>query len=429
MLEAAGVWQRGYTRFTRSRRPDVFCSRIQQAVRTPFHAASTPFRAAYACPVATFAYTCRMDRIPFGVYERKGSPFWWIWHGHRDDRKQESSGKRRSNPVGWKQAYDLARLRAGAAEGGVSGDESRWDAWVEDWLRVLLPNPENAGSLVTAKMHWKFIRAWLGSRSLLDPAGVTYAVAMEYFAWRQKNRRHQDRPKVQTATIEMKLLRRVLGEAVRREFIPKNPLAELKLAKPIPKEKPEITAEEEVTIRSALAAREGHLPWKERWMTVSFLFGIRHGWRINETSAPLDRVRFDSWEVLVRSKGNKWRTVPVHPELRPILADVKASGQKRSCAFPNNDVKAASRAWSLFFRGSARDKIKGLFPHLCHHCGRVTVISRLARAGVPERLVMEFVGHWSITSHRIYSRVAHGDLQRCIFPDAPATSGPPSPSP
>lgn len=368
-----------------------------------------------------------MARVPFGVYRRKGSPFWWIWWGHRKTRKQESSGKKRTNPVGWKQAYDLARMKGGALEGGSSGDESHWDVWVDDWLRTLLPNPEQSGSLGTALMHWKFIRGFLGSKNILDPAGVTYAIAMEYFAWRQKNRRHLNRPKVQTATIEMKLLRRVLGEAVRREFIPKNPLSELKLAKPIPKEKPEITPEEESAIRAALAKREGHLPWKERWMTISFLFGIRHGWRINETSFPLERLRVETWEVLVRSKGNKWRTVPVHPELRPILSELKATKQKTSCVFPEGDVKRGSREWSMFFRGCDRDNIKGLFPHLCHHCGRVTCISRLARAGVPERLVMEFVGHWSVTSHRIYSRVAHGDLQRCIFPDGQPSEASPSP--
>lgn len=366
--------------------------------------------------------------MAFGVYERAGSPYWWIWYGAGKGRKFQSSGKRRTDPLGWKHAFDLARTRGGSGEALTSSAKAHFDAWVEDWLRIQFPNPEQHRSLKLSMMHWKFIRAYLGDQNAHEPAKITYALAMDYFVWRQKNRRQMDRPKVQTAVIELKLLRRVMAEAVKRGFANQNPLSEMKLRKPRHKEKPEITAEEEAEIRRVLAAREGHLHATEQWMTISFLFGIRHGWRIAETSFPLSRVNFARWEVLVHSKGDKWRTVPVHPELRPVLTKLRAAKATMSCVFPDGSAQAASRAWSLLLRGCERDNIKGIFPHLCHHCCRVTVISRLARAGVAERLVMEFVGHWSITSHRIYSRVAHGDLERCIFPDAPSTASPPSPS-
>jgi len=364
----------------------------------------------------------------FGVYKRGNSPYWWIWFGTGKDRAFESSGKRRTDPLGWKHAYDLARARAGDAASAGNSKSARWDAWVEDWLRIRMPDERQARSLRLNLMHWRFIRAFLGDRGVLEPKGVTYALAMDYLVWRQKNRRLPQRPKVQTSVIEVKLLKRVLSEAVNRGFIPKNPLAELKLTAPKHKEKPEITPEEEAIIRAALAKREGHLPVTERWMTISFLFGIRHGWRIAETSFPLKRVNFQTWDVLVHSKGDRWRTVPVHPELRPILSELKESGAALSCVFPENSSQRASYHWSMLLRGCERDNVKGILPHLSHHCGRVTVISRLARAGVPERVVMEFVGHWSVSCHRIYSRVAHGDLQRCILPDAPPIEAPPSPS-
>ena len=363
----------------------------------------------------------------FGVYKRKGSPFYWVWYGSGAGRKMESSRKRKDDPLGWKQAYDYARMKGGGGGGKTSTKSAHWDAWVEDWIDTILPVANH--SKQTALIGWRFLRAYLGSVDALEPADVTYGTAMGYFAWRKNNRRQKDRPKIHTARREVVMLKRIMEEARKRGFVATNPLLELKLPAHKPKEKPEISAEEEAIIRKHLAGKEGHLPITERWMTISFLFGIRQGWRIAETSFPLSRVNWETWEVLVHSKGDRWRTVPVHPELRPILLELRAAGAKLSCVFPRNSPMAASVAWSLMLRGVERDNIKGLLPHLCHHCCRVTAVSRLARAGVPERLVMEFVGHWSITSHRIYSRVAHGDLARCILPDAPSSGSPQSPAP
>ena len=53
-------------------------------------------------------------------------------------------------------------------------------------------------------------------------------------------------------------------------------------------------------------------------------------------------------------------------------------------------------------------------PHLCFHCTRVTVATRMARAGVPISEAMAFVGHASETIHRIYQRLAAADLSSAV---------------
>lgn len=53
-------------------------------------------------------------------------------------------------------------------------------------------------------------------------------------------------------------------------------------------------------------------------------------------------------------------------------------------------------------------------PHLCFHCTRVTVITRMARAGVPISQAMRYVGHASTAVHKIYQRLAASDLSSAV---------------
>ncbi len=366
----------------------------------------------------------------YGVFKRENSPFWWIYfYSAPKERVQQSSKKRRDDPLGWKQAYDLAKSKARDFEAVDRGGNALWDTWVEGWLESRLPNDHQKKSRKTTLQHWRFIRAFLGSKGVDTPAGVSYNIAMEYFAWRKQHKRLPGRPKVQTAVTEMAMLKRVMREAVNRGFAHRNPLDQMELIRPKPREKPEISPDEENIIRAAISQREGQLPLTERWMTISFEIAIRHGWRIAETAFPLKRIDFTTWRVLVHQKGDRWRTVPVHPELRPLFTELHRLGAKVSCVFPKNSVQRASYAWSMLLRGCARDKVVGILPHLCFHCCRVTVISRMARAGVSERLIMEWVGHASTAVHRIYQRVRSDDLEKCILPSGHAIALPPNAAP
>jgi integrase len=48
--------------------------------------------------------------------------------------------------------------------------------------------------------------------------------------------------------------------------------------------------------------------------------------------------------------------------------------------------------------------------HLTFHSTRVSVITRMARAGVTQQKAMRFVGHASATIHRVYQRLNAGDV-------------------
>jgi hypothetical protein len=68
--------------------------------------------------------------------------------------------------------------------------------------------------------------------------------------------------------------------------------------------------------------------------------------------------------------------------------------------------------------------------HLCFHCTRVTVITRLCRANVSESQAMRFVGHASETIHRVYQRLRAEDVSACVsalrIPSSESSDLPPS---
>ena len=66
----------------------------------------------------------------------------------------------------------------------------------------------------------------------------------------------------------------------------------------------------------------------------------------------------------------------------------------------------ASKEWWKFFKAIGLHQ-KGV----CFHCTRVTVISRLIRAGASENKVQKIVHHASTEIHRIYQRIGVDDLR------------------
>ena len=108
-------------------------------------------------------------------------------------------------------------------------------------------------------------------------------------------------------------------------------------------------------------------------------------------------------EITFDVKGGKTFTTKLHDGLVPLISRLKTEGRERTFDL----CSQAGREWTRFFR-----KI-GL-KHLCFHCTRVTVITRLCRANVSESQAMRFVGHASETIHRIYQRLRAEDVGACV---------------
>jgi integrase len=347
----------------------------------------------------------------YSVYPRKDSPFWWIAFlcPRKGIRVCESSKQRRDEKLGFKRALDLAREksedgRVAKAELGVAA----WELWVPAWLT--LKYSDRPRTFAAEKHRWRFLHAFLTERKVWVPSEVTYQLGLDFLAWRQQHKTRSGKGGYNNALGELRMLGRIMRESVRRGFVKASPLERMGLKRHKSPEKPEITEDEIAAILNALKEKEGGLPITQRWMTVSFTIALHQGCRLQETSLPLGMIDERAGTVTFHQKGDRIFTTRLHDGLRPLVAELRAAKAKRTCVLP----RMASKEWHWFLKGRPERNHVGVAPRICFHCTRVTVITRLARAGVPIQQAMRYVGHADETIHRIYQRLQTPDLDRCL---------------
>ncbi len=332
------------------------------------------------------------------LYKRPNSDFWWV--KFRDpatgEIKRESTKCRVGIGSHLRRAREICTGKTRAEnQAPITKQHAPWEVWVTEFLNNHYATKPK--TLLRYLGAWKSLRVYLETFKILYPAQLTYKHATDYVEWRQK-------PSAEgmywasrgTAIWELKILRLLMSEAVRQGLATTNPCVRLGLKKGHTREKPEITDDEIAIIRRALKTRP-------EWMRTSFEIAIHQGCRSTETCIPLSRIDLERMQITFDVKGGKTFTTKLHDSLVPLVSRLKADGRERTfdlCA-------QAGREWTRFFR-----KI-GL-RHLCFHCTRVTVITRLCRANVSESQAMRFVGHASETIHRIYQRLRAEDVSACV---------------
>lgn len=339
------------------------------------------------------------------VYARTGSSKWYIsYPGPDGRRKHKATSHGVGDHSGRRKAYDEA-MQLAKQSAGRGGD---W-LWVIPWLRL----KHSGRTLQRYESSWSHVQRWLLDSGVTSPQAVRYAHVQAYMAWRVS----QKRPRGtfishNTALLEVKVLGMVMRESVRRELVEANPLAQIGIRRKPGREKPAMTPDEIATIRTALLD-------EPTWMTECFEIAIHQGCRLTETQVPVDQVDLVNQAITFKGKAGKVFTTMLHPALVPLVRRKQAEGSKVLCTLP----RMAAKAWHGFFR-----RIK--LGHLCFHSTRVTVITQMARSGVPQGVAQSFVGHASATVHRIYQRLSVPDLARAVaaIPAWPGSQDGPAPT-
>lgn len=343
------------------------------------------------------------------VYERARSPYFYVSYYcvKKMKRVHEATPWRVGDPSSRKLALRFAAAKSQEADAfrGVRKTEV-WSVWVEKHLENTFRKQPR--TLDRYKEAWDWVRVYLDEKQVYVPAAVTYMLCQDYVDWRlAKTERRCGRPVSRnTAIFEIKVFGGLMNEAVRRGFRIDNPCQKLGLKRDPAKEKQEMTDAEIATIRAELATLEGTLPLPDRWMTISFEIGIHQGCRLAETAMAMTAVSLEANTLRFIGKGRngvpKIFTTALHPGLRPLMQDLVKAGAGTTCRHP----KMPSLQWFRFLNRIGMG-------HLCFHCTRVTVITRLARAGVPMPQAMRFVGHSSEQVHAIYQKLKCDDLSAC----------------
>lgn len=264
-------------------------------------------------------------------------------------------------------------------------------AWVPEFIESHYVNEKTRSR---AFLAWSAFSVFLDSRKISEPSLVAFAHGHEYVAWRQAPPAGCGIKKAakNTAILEVKVAGRVMQHAVRLGLAPANPLYRLGLRKDPHKEKSEITLEEQARIEAALVD-------EPQWMQDAWLVAMKLGCRLRQTATLMADIDERAGTIYLPKQKNKRHLASLHPDLLPLVKRRRAEKAVRLVDLP----EVVSVAWRRFF-----DRIG--MPEHCFHDTRVTAITRLARAGIPEQQTKAYVGHASTVVHEVYTKLKAPDV-------------------
>ena len=187
--------------------------------------------------------TCKMASL----YKRSRSPFWWIkWRDERGKIQRESLCLRIGIGSETKRAREIRAertLKEAKAATSVSrrGDKQDLVMWVPEWFRVRYSN--SPLTLTKYQESWHAISAFFEERKIKRAEQVHREDVISFVEWRQKPSSPSVRASSRnTALHDLKVLRAILYEALRRGWANQNAAARLGLKADRSREKPEFTA-------------------------------------------------------------------------------------------------------------------------------------------------------------------------------------------
>jgi integrase len=119
-------------------------------------------------------------------------------------------------------------------------------------------------------------------------------------------------------------------------------------------------------------------------------------------------IRVTNLKTFGRRRGDKYRLVPVHPALAPILARRRKASPALPCPFPARQQNSTLRA---IVRAADR---AGLAPGVGVHTLRHTFAAHLVQRGVSLYVVSKLLGHSSQETTRIYAHLSVGSLESAV---------------
>ena len=332
------------------------------------------------------------------IFTRRNSPFWWIkWRDATGRIRRETTSLRLDSKLETRKAREISMLRSIEeirSGGPAPGKERLIKTWVPEWLAAT----KSGGTLRRYLQCWVALDIFFESKGISLAEQITRAHCLDYFAKRKVDVGGLGKTHTNTVLLDLKVLRLILFEAQKRGWIHSNPASRLGIDPVKAKERQELTLADIALIRFHL--EEGS---DQR---IAFEIALHQGCRLKETSLPLAAFDLEEGTVTFEIKGGSTHLTLLHPDLIPLIRDLKA--KKRKVTWEYHDQ--AARDFSRIFR-----KLKLRKRGISFHSTRVTAVTRLARSGkVSEAQAMRFIGHSSAVVHKVYQRLGAHDLKGCL---------------
>lgn len=209
----------------------------------------------------------------------RGKVLWISYQTPDGDWRDRSTGYSSIDAKDRKRAQQLVVAQSRKErERKTTYTPTNWD-WVDSWLVA-----EWSGRTGKRyRMAWRNIRQWLTETGLAGPQSVRREHLERFTPDRMKSGAARN-----SAGYELKFLRRVLGEAVQREYIPTNPATGIRIRREAPKEKRPWTEIELANVDTELLRLD-----RFGWMRTTFLLGRYQAARIGSCALPLEAIDLD----------------------------------------------------------------------------------------------------------------------------------------
>lgn len=340
------------------------------------------------------------------VYVRKGRPTYYLLYTdpHTQMRVCVSTPHRLDHAEGRRLATEMAEDKA--REIGLLKEQSpneRWETWVLPFLQKKYARQQK--TLKRYSASWKYLMLYLQQNKVYEPRVLTPVQVRDYHSWRMEQKKRTGRTvSHNTALLDIKALQVILQECVFRGWIRTNPCDRLGIGRMRGKEKLEITDEDMKTITAKLDEFVKENPEHYQWMRTAWEIARWQGCRVSETRINLkQQVNLRDGILTIYGKGRDGQSKEIrtliHPELKGFFEKMIKEKKQWTLEIPR---MYGRDLWRFFQRIG--------MPHYSFHCTRVTVITKAARAGVPENHLMAYVGHGKTDVNRIYQKLKARDL-------------------
>ena len=206
---------------------------------------------------------------------------------------------------------------------------------------------------------------------------------------------------------EIQLLSRIFNLAIERGEIHTNPCKGVKLLRKYNQVTRYLSYEDEEKLLPLLTGQRAHI---RDILTISTYTGMRRTEILTLHRSQIDFFR-DSIE-LTKTKSGKPRSVPIHPDLKPIMQrlcnDARPSGYLFENPRTGKPITTIRTAWGKVLRDAG-------IPYISFHCaGRHTFGTRAIDGGAPISAVKEVMGYMDIHTTMRYVRATEEGKRRAV---------------